>query len=148
MIALADCAVAVTDAKAAARWWNEKVGFAVHTVGNGSHAVVVAPPGDRFVIHLCEGFEKVDPGNTGIAFVSDDLEERVRRMEAAGVAFPEPLHSGDWGARAKFADPDGNIFWLIRAPTAFIQSEIERRAPDPSSPQDRRPAGPSGSTHP
>ncbi len=142
MIALADCAVAVTDAKASARWWTEKVGFAVHTVGNGPHAVVVAPPGDRFVIHLCEGFEKPEPGNTGIAFVSDDLEPRVRRMEAAGVVFAEPMSVGPGGARAKFADPDGNIFWLIGAPTAFIRGELDRRAPDPSSPQGRRPEGP------
>lgn len=35
MIALADCAAAVSNAKAAAKWWVEKVGFAVQsTIGS------------------------------------------------------------------------------------------------------------------
>ncbi len=129
MIAIADCAVTVSNARKASEWWKEKLGFAVHTVGTGDHAVMVAPPGDRFVLHLCEGFEPVQPGNTGIAFVSDDLEDLVHRMEAGGVAFPEPLRKESWGGIAKFADPDGNVYWLLGAPTAFIQAETRRRAP-------------------
>jgi catechol 2,3-dioxygenase-like lactoylglutathione lyase family enzyme len=129
MIALADCAVAVSNANEAGRWWNEKLGFAVHTVGSGGHAVVVAPPGDRFILHLCEGLEPVEPGNTGIAFVTDDLEQLVLKMTASGVAFPEPLKKESWGGMAKFADPDGNVYWLLGAPTSFIRTEVARRAP-------------------
>lgn len=128
MIALADCAVAVSNAKAAAKWWVEKVGFAVRTVGSGEHAMMVAPPGDRFILHLCEGFETVQAGNTGIAFVTDDLPNMVRRMEAAGVHFSEPLKIEPWGGRAKFADPDGNVFWLLGAPSSFIRKETSVRA--------------------
>ena len=129
MIRVADCAVAVSDAKAAALWWDEKLGFAVHRVGNGDHAIMVAPPGDRFILHLCEGFEEVQPGNSGIAFVTNDLEGVVRRMKAAGVSFPVPLKKEAWGGMAKFADPDGNIYWLLGAPTSFIRKEASRRAP-------------------
>ena len=129
MIALADCAVAVSDAKAAARWWQESLGFAVHVVGGGDHAVMVAPPGDRFLLHLCEGFEEVQPGNSGIAFVTDDIDRVVRRMRAAGVSFPEPLQKEAWGARAKFADPDGNVYWLLGAPSTFVRKETSLRAP-------------------
>lgn len=129
MIALADCAVVVTDAKESARWWNEKLGFGVHTVGNGEHAVMVAPPGDRFVLHLCAGIESVSPGNTGIAFMTDDIEALVERMRAGGVEFPEPLKRQSWGAMAKFADPDGNIYWLLEAPAAFVRREANRKAP-------------------
>ncbi len=128
MIALADCAITVTDAKAAARWWSETLGFAVHTVGSGGHAIMVAPPGDRFVLHLCEGFGSVEPGNSGIAFVTDDIEGLVRRMEASGVQFPEPLKQESWGGMAKFADPDGNVFWLMGAPTAFIRAQTRAKA--------------------
>jgi catechol 2,3-dioxygenase-like lactoylglutathione lyase family enzyme len=129
MIALADCAIVVTNAKESARWWKEKVGFGVHEVGSGGHAVMVAPPGDRFVLHLCEGFGAVEAGNSGIAFVTDEIETMVKGMEAAGVAFPEPLTKESWGSFAKFADPDGNIFWLMEAPRAFIRKEISLRAP-------------------
>jgi uncharacterized glyoxalase superfamily protein PhnB len=129
MIALADCAVAVSDAKNAAQWWSESLGFETHRVGDGDHAVMVAPPGDRFVLHLCQGFESVAPGNTGIAFVTDDIDKLVERMVAAGVEFPEPLRKESWGGMAKFADPDGNVFWLLGASTRFIRREVTRKAP-------------------
>ena len=126
---MADCAVAVSDARAAARWWQQSLGFAVHVVGGGDHAVMVAPPGDRFILHLCEGFEPVQPGNSGIAFVTDDIDGLVRRMSAAGVSFPEPLQKEAWGSHAKFSDPDGNIYWLLGASRAFVRKETSRRAP-------------------
>ncbi|HXY46382.1 MAG TPA: VOC family protein [Thermoplasmata archaeon] len=129
MIVLADCAVTVSDTKKATRWWVEKLGFAVHTVGGSEHSVMVAPPGDKFVLHLCAGFEPAEPGNTGVAFMTDDIEALVARMEAAGVEFPEPLRKEAWGSIAKFADPDGNIFWLLGAPTSFVRTEARRRAP-------------------
>lgn len=137
MIALGDCAVVVSDAPRAARWWEEKLGFAVHTVGRGPHAMMVAPPGDRFILHLCEGFEPVSPGNTGIAFVTDDFDRLVVRMAAAGVEFPEPRQKTSWGGMAKFADPDGNVFWLLSAPTTFIRTERERRAQGGALPRPR-----------
>ena len=132
MIALADCAVTVSDTKSATGWWVEKLGFAVHKVGNGEHSVMVAPPGDKFVLHLCAGFAPVEPGNTGIAFMTDDIDGLVARMEAAGVRFPEPLRKEAWGSIAKFEDPDGNIFWLLGSSTAFVRTEARRRAPPPN----------------
>ena len=139
MITLADCAVAVSDAKEAARWWVDKLGFATHTVGGGEHAVMVAPPGDRFVVHLCEGIEGVQPGNTGIAFVTDEIERVVARMERQGVDFPEPLKKESWGSMAKFADPDGNIYWLLGASTSFVRREARRTAPRQAGPRRRAP---------
>ena len=139
MLAIADVAVTVTNARSSAEWWQKKVGFDVHTVGPpGGHAVMVAPPGERFVIHLCEGIAPVEPGNTGIAFMTDQLEEHVRRMEAAGVRFTEPLHQESWGGRAMFQDPDGNIFWLLGAPASFIRQELGRKAGGARSPRPPR----------
>lgn len=137
MLTLADFAVVVKDARSTAEWWHDKVGFETHTVGGGTgHAVMVAPPGEPFLLHLCEGFEPVDPGNTGVAFVTDSIVPLVRRMEAGGVQFPQPLRKESWGSMAKFADPDGNVFWLLEAPSAFIRKEKARRAP--RSPRARR----------
>lgn len=130
MIALSDVAVTVANAKLSAEWWRQNLGFAVHTVGNpGGHAIMVAPPGDRFVLHLCEGFAPPEPGNSGIAFMTDEIDALVERMRAGGVKFPEPLTKRSWGSMAKFEDPDGNVFWLLGAPSAFIRSEAARRAP-------------------
>jgi predicted enzyme related to lactoylglutathione lyase len=145
MLALADLAVTVSNAKASAAWWQQKVGFGAHTIdGPDGHAVMVAPPGDRFILHLCEGIEPVEAGNTGIAFVTDDLEAQVRRMETEGVVFTEPLRLQGWGGSAKFADPDGNVFWLLGAPTRFIRTQTARRA-RPPAPVRARKARPSRS---
>jgi len=90
---------------------------------------MVAPPGDRFVLHLCEGFGAPEPGNSGVAFVTDDFAALTARMEELGVEFTEPPHREAWGSVAKFADPDGNIFWLMEAPSRFIREETRRVAP-------------------
>jgi catechol 2,3-dioxygenase-like lactoylglutathione lyase family enzyme len=130
MLAISDVAIVVTNARASAAWWAEKVGFAVHTIGGpDGHAVMVAPPGERFVLHLCEGIAPVEPGNSGIGFVTDEIDAIVRRMVASGVTFVEPLKRESWGGSAKFRDPDGNIFWLLGAPLPFIRRETRRRAP-------------------
>jgi predicted enzyme related to lactoylglutathione lyase len=123
MLAFADFAVTVSNAKTSADWWQQKLGFGVHTIdGPKGHAVLVAPPGERFLLHLCQGIEPVEAGNSGIAFMTDDIEQDVRRMESEGVVFTEPLKMQSWGGSAKFADPDGNVFWLLGAPTKFIRT--------------------------
>lgn len=137
VLAVADVAVTVTNARAAARWWEENLGFQTFTLdGKTGHAVMVAPPGDRYLLHLCEGFAPLDPGNTGIAFMTDDIDALVRRMVAGGVRFPEPLQKQEWGAMAKFDDPDGNVFWLLGAPARFIRDSLSKRARAPPGPNE------------
>ncbi|MHB1434668.1 MAG: VOC family protein [Thermoplasmata archaeon] len=97
----------------------------------------MAPPGDRFVLHLCEGFAPPEPGDTGIAFVTDDMASLVARMSKHGVRFPTPPKKEAWGSMAKFEDPDGNIFWLLEAPTAMVRATLKSRAPA-SPPKIRR----------
>jgi catechol 2,3-dioxygenase-like lactoylglutathione lyase family enzyme len=129
MIALADVAVVVSDAKASAKWWKKNLGFQTFTVGGTGHAMLVAPPGDRFVLHLCEGFAPLEPGDTGIAFVTDELDSTAVRMAKGGVQFPEPPRKEEWGKFGKFADPDGNVFWLLEVPTAMVRATLNSRAP-------------------
>jgi catechol 2,3-dioxygenase-like lactoylglutathione lyase family enzyme len=129
MLALADVAVVVSNAKTSAKWWAKNLGFSTYTIGGSGHAVLVAPPGDRFVLHLCEGFAPLEPGDTGIAFVTDQMEALVARMAKGSVRFPEPPTKEGWGRMAKFADPDGNIFWLLEAPTSLLRRALESRAP-------------------
>jgi catechol 2,3-dioxygenase-like lactoylglutathione lyase family enzyme len=130
MLALADVAVVVSNAKNSATWWAKNLGFATYTIGGPKgHAVLVAPPGERFVLHLCEGYAPLEPGDTGIAFVTDDIDTLAARMRKGKVRFPEPPRSEKWGKRAKFADPDGNVFWLIEVPTAMVRATMALRAP-------------------
>jgi catechol 2,3-dioxygenase-like lactoylglutathione lyase family enzyme len=151
MLALADVAVVVSDAHASAEWWKRNLGFASRTVGGSGHAVQIAPPGDPFVLHLCSGFAPLEPGDTGIAFVTDEIDRVVARMLGGKVVFPQPLTTEPWGKMAKFADPDGNVFWLMEAPTSMIRTTVRtqagaarsrapRRAPSGSKPGPRRPA--------
>jgi catechol 2,3-dioxygenase-like lactoylglutathione lyase family enzyme len=141
MIALADVAVVVSNAKSSAKWWKKNLGFASFTVGGSGHALLVAPPGDRFVLHLCEGFAPLEPGDTGIAFVTDEMDALVARMRRGAVEFPVPPKSEEWGAMAKFADPDGNIFWLIEVPTSMVRATQTSRAPKAGRPA-RKPRTP------
>lgn len=134
LIALADVAIVVSNTKSAAKWWTKNLGFATTTIGGSGHAVLVAPPGDRFVLHLCEGFAPLEPGDTGIAFVTDTMDTLVKRMRKGAVAFPEPPRRESWGAMAKFADPDGNIFWLVEMPTKMVRSTARSRAPSRTKP--------------
>lgn len=130
MIALADVAVVVSNAKRSARWWTKNLGFASHTIGGeGRHAVLVAPPGDKFVLHLCEGFAPLEPGDSGIAFVTDAMGALVARMKRGKVRFPQPPKQEPWGMVAKFADLDGNIFWLLGVPTKMVRQTLRMRAP-------------------
>ncbi|MEA3202203.1 MAG: lactoylglutathione lyase [Thermoplasmata archaeon] len=128
MMALADVGIAVSNAKVSAQWWKDKVGFEVFVLGGSGHAVMIAPPGDRFVLHLCEGFERPDPGNTGVAFITDDIKGQVARMEKGGVTFSQPMKKHAWGRNAKFLDPDGNEFWLLEAPAKMIRETKANKA--------------------
>ena len=139
MIALTDVAVVVKDAKASAKWWKKNLGFETFTFGGAGHAVLVAPPGERFVLHMCEGFAPIEPGNTGIGFATDSMDALLARMKRGSVQFPEPTQKEAWGRRAKFADPDGNVFWLVEAPTPMVRSILRSRAPAPKrAPAKRR----------
>ncbi|HTP54039.1 MAG TPA: VOC family protein [Thermoplasmata archaeon] len=131
MIALADVAVVVSNTQASARWWAKNLGFATYTIGKSGHATMVAPPGDRFVLHLCEGFAPLEPGDTGIAFLTDEMDALVGRMKKGGVKFPVPPNKETWGSMAKFADPDGNVFWLLEAPAAMVRATLRSRAASP-----------------
>jgi catechol 2,3-dioxygenase-like lactoylglutathione lyase family enzyme len=141
LIAFADVAVVVSNVKASAKWWTKNLGFSTFTLGGSGHAVLVAPPGERFILHLCAGFAPLEPGDTGIAFVTDDMDTLVKRMNKGAVEFPEPPKVEKWGKSAKFADPDGNIFWLLEAPEGFVRATLKSRAPPAkqTSSKSRRP---------
>ena len=107
--------VVVSDGQKAKKWYVEKLGFKV--VLDGGHAVCVSPnvKGRSLFLHLCSGFEKVQPGNTGIGFTANDIEKTCRDFASKGVRFSVPLTDGDGYKMAKFLDPDGNEYWLFES---------------------------------
>ena len=119
MLDLATVAVVVSrPAKKAAEWYRDKLGFEIGGEVEG-HWVVVAPKGKTGApkgpwhgIHLCEG-DELEPGNTGILFLTDNIEAAYRELKAKGVKFTHELTKESWGTYAMFSDPDGNEFWLM-----------------------------------
>lgn len=107
-----DVAVVVSNARKSAEWYKEKLGFEVGGELDG-HWVVVYPAGgaEGTVLHLCEG-PPLEPGNTGIAFQTDSVEETYRELKERGVEFTLEVKKEEWGTYAMFKDPDGNEFWL------------------------------------
>jgi catechol 2,3-dioxygenase-like lactoylglutathione lyase family enzyme len=100
-------AIMVSDAKKSARWYKSKLGLEALVEG---HWVTVWQKGTSTKIHLCEG--KLDPGNTGISFYTDDVEKTVAAMKKKGVEFPMDRTKTQWGELTQFVDPDGNAFWI------------------------------------
>ena len=80
-------AVLVQDAKKAAAWYQEKLGFELESTQG--HWVAVRPKGSRMVLHLCERCEERGDdrpgGQTGIGFKSDDKERTYRELKENGV---------------------------------------------------------------
>jgi len=103
-------AVVVSDAKKSARWYKQKLGLEVRD--RKGHWITLAPKGSRVVLHLCETTPH-EKGNTGIAFLVDDLDKTYKTMVAKGVKFTSKPKKTEWGTYAMFKDPDGNEFWLF-----------------------------------
>lgn len=103
-------AVVVRDEKKALQWYKSKLGFVVKS--NEEHWVTVAPKNSRgFEIHLCNT-RPLEKGNTGINFVTDDIDKTYRELAAKKVKFTVKPRDDGWGKYAKFKDLDGNEFWL------------------------------------
>jgi len=107
--------VLVNDAKKAAEWYEEKLGFEATLQG---HWVTVRLKGAQGVIHLCEKcdeWENDKPGgNTGIYLTCADKEKTYRELKAKGVDFKVELTEAPWapGKYAVLMDLDVNEFWM------------------------------------
>lgn len=102
-------AVMVSDGKKSAKWYKEKLGFETSTE---EHWVTAWQKGASWKLHLCEG--KLEPGNTGIGFYTDNVEKDVAALKKKGVKFSMGYTKTEWGEIAQFDDPDGNVFWISK----------------------------------
>lgn len=106
-------AVMVSDAQKSKKWYVEKLGFIVQA--DFDKWIVVGPAGSSAGLHLCD-VEPLEPGNTGITLLADDLETTYRALKDKRVEFTRELAPSGWDPNMKYAmlkDPDGNEFWLV-----------------------------------
>jgi catechol 2,3-dioxygenase-like lactoylglutathione lyase family enzyme len=81
----------------------------------------VAPRGTRGDIGIC------NPGAAHLAIAVDDIDDRYRRLVAAGVHFfssPNPITAGvnEGGFTCYFHDPDQIVLEMVQAPGAPADS--------------------------
>ena len=111
MMKMGTVALVVKDGPAAMAWYRDKLGFEVKA--QEGHWITVAPPGADTAFHLCAGFHPLEPGNSGISFLTEDLSAEESALRTKGVEFKKGKTTEDWGTYAILADPDGNEFWLM-----------------------------------
>jgi catechol 2,3-dioxygenase-like lactoylglutathione lyase family enzyme len=133
-------AVVVSDRKKALQWYRDILGLPVAYIGpfeadsdaavQGSaekpgHWVELGPSRPLTRIHICELSDKsIQPGPTGITFLTDKIQTEYDRLRAEGVRFLYPPKRMEWGEwLCEFADPDGNQFDL-KQPIA--ESEVRK----------------------
>ncbi|MDR0959107.1 MAG: VOC family protein [Propionibacteriaceae bacterium] len=110
----------VPDAAASGVFLAEHFGFRVEMEADGFVSLARDDSGMN-VVFLSQGLptmpsEQRDLHATGviIAFVVDDLEGELARLESEGVAITMPLTVEEWGERAfQVRDPNGVIIQLV-----------------------------------
>jgi catechol 2,3-dioxygenase-like lactoylglutathione lyase family enzyme len=79
------------------------------------YARLECPDGDATLsVHLADG----SGAHSGVVvyFECDDLDDRVGKLQARGIAFTSPPTDERWLWReARLADPSGNVICLFRA---------------------------------
>jgi lactoylglutathione lyase len=122
-------AMVVSDRRKALQWFTEVLGLEVAYIGaaeaspkssvqgspeNLGHWIELGPGRPMTRIHLCESEDhRVEPGPTGITFLTDNILCEYERLRARGVRFinsPKQMEWGEW--LCEFLEPDGNEFDL------------------------------------
>lgn len=112
--------VIVADQDAALDFYVNRLGFDKlldEPMGDGVRFITVAPRGAATQLALGPA-TWAPPGGphreTGITFVSPDIDATYETLTAQGVRFKDPVAVMPWGQKAAwFYDLDGNEFYLV-----------------------------------
>ena len=129
IIGIDTVAVVVSNRRKALQWFRDVLGLPVAYIGpaepdsnpslqgspdNPGHWIELGSGRPMTRIHLCELEDhRVEPGPTGITFLTDDILTEYQRLKSKGVRFtnsPKEMEWGEW--LCEFLDPDGNEFDL------------------------------------
>jgi catechol 2,3-dioxygenase-like lactoylglutathione lyase family enzyme len=109
-------AVVISNRARSVAWYTKKLGLDL--VDDADHWQTVGVKGRPGLLHLCRVADydpdgKLEPGNSGIAFVvPGDFERGCAALAARGVEFSSPPTKAEWGWGAAIKDPDGNEIYL------------------------------------
>jgi len=141
IIGIDTVAVVVSDRRKAVQWFRDVLALPVAYIGpaepsptpsmqgtpdNPGHWIELGSGRPMTRIHLCElENHKVEPGPTGITFLTDNILAEYERLKSKGVRFlnsPKEMEWGEW--LCEFLDRDGNEFdlkqplqpekWMVR----------------------------------
>jgi catechol 2,3-dioxygenase-like lactoylglutathione lyase family enzyme len=129
IIGIDTVAIVVSNRKNALHWYRDVLGLQVAYIGpsepnsdpsvQGSpdrpgHWIELGPSRPLTRVHLCELPEgRIEPGPTGITFLTENIQAEHDRLRSKGVRFLYPPKKMEWGEwLCEFADPDGNEFDL------------------------------------
>lgn len=129
IIGIDTVAVVVSNRRKALQWFRDVLGLPVAYIGpaepdsnpsvqgspdNPGHWIELGSGRPMTRIHLCELEDhRVDPGPTGITFLTDNILAEYQRLKLKGVRFmnsPKEMEWGEW--LCQFLDADGNEFDL------------------------------------
>jgi uncharacterized glyoxalase superfamily protein PhnB len=110
----------VDDVAASARFLTSHFGFTEEMSADG-FVSLARPDAGMNVVYLRRGMQMLPEdqrddhaGGLILAFVVDDLEAELARLQDEGVAITMPLRSEEWGERAfQVRDPNGVIVELL-----------------------------------
>jgi len=110
-------AVVVSDKQKALQWYRDILGLRVAYVGpfepNTDASVQGSPDRPGHWIELGPGRPLIEPGPTGITFLTDNIRTDYDRLRSKGVRFLYPPRRMEWGEwLCEFADAYGNQFDL------------------------------------
>lgn len=103
--------VPVRDQDQAFAFYVDTLGFEVRadlTMDPHGRWLQVAPAGAATSLALTLAEVGAVIGGRGLVVESTDIEEDVRRLTEAGVAFDDQIEDMPWARVARFRDPDGN----------------------------------------
>lgn len=110
--------VLVSDQEKALDFYTNTLGFekGIDTqMGPEMRYLTVVPPGATTMLVLGhESWGSMGAGKqTGISFVTPDIDQTYETLSARGVTFKGPPEMMPWGQKATwFSDPDGNEFFI------------------------------------
>jgi len=129
IIGIDTVAVVVSNRRKALQWFRDILGLPVAYIGpsepdpnpslqgtpdNPGHWIELGSGRPMTRIHLCELEDhRIEPGPTGITFLTDNILAEYERLKLKGVRFmnaPKEMEWGEW--LCEFLDSDGNEFDL------------------------------------
>ncbi len=95
---------------------DERHGGAFAAVSIGNLRLILSGPGSSGARPMPDGRRQQPGGWNRILLYVEDLEGRMRSLEAAGVAFRNTIETGPGGSQILIEDPDGNPIELHHPP--------------------------------